>query len=115
MSLFKEGADGLVETAEKLAEELATNKVKTHQIRRIFEQVQYIHEKVADQDFSVVKRDIKLLKPRMAYAARRKPELDPLYDQFNSLVDGINNNEDVKEFYDFMMAIVCYHKYYYKD
>lgn len=115
MPLFDNNADTLVNTAESLAKTLADNKVKAHQMRRIFEQVQYIHEKTTNQSFLVVERDLKLLKPQMAYTVHRKPELEPLCDQFTKLIDKITDNEDVKEFYDFMMAVMCYHKYYYKD
>ena len=115
MALFDNNADQLVNTAEEIAYKLANGKVKAHQMRRIFEQVQYIHDKVFHSGFTKVQRDLKLLKPQLAYAVHRKPELSPLHEEFSRLVDRISDKEDVQEFYDFLMAVMCYHKYYYKE
>lgn len=115
MALFDNNADQLVNKAEELACKLANGKVKAHQMRRIFEQVQYIQDKVFHSGFSGVERDLKLLKPQLAYAVHRKPELSPLHEEFGSLVDRISDSDDVKEFYDFLMAVMCYHKFYYKE
>ncbi len=113
MPLF-DTADQIVSEAEELAIILTNEEIKSHQMRRIYEQVQYIHDKSINAGFSGVERDLKLLKPQIAYAVHRKPNLSPLHDRVNSLIDGISDNEGIKEFYDFLMALMCYHKFYSK-
>jgi len=115
LALFNNDADKLINQAEKLAENLARLKVKSHQMRRIFEQVQHINDKVIHSGFSGVQREIKMLKPQLAYAVHRKPELRELHSEFSALVDLIKTGEDMSEFYDYLTAVMCYHKFYSDD
>ena len=114
MNIF-DNPNELVQKAEQLAKILANKKVKTHQLRRIYERVQYINETANTAGYDKVSSDIKLLKPQIAYAVSRKENLEPLFDQISVILDKVKSSKNVREFYDFFQSLMCYHRYYYKD
>lgn len=115
MALFDSKKE-LVDSADKLGEELA-EKVKSHQLRRIFETVQRIYERTepkGDLDMEL-KGELQLLKPQLAYTVSRKPELKSLQTKLTELVNKIEQSSkasDVKELYQFVQSILAYHKYH---
>jgi CRISPR-associated protein Csm2 len=66
-------------------------------------------------DFSRIEREVELLKPRLAYAARHE-EVKPLKKVLDKAIDGVkNSNRKEKAFENFLRfveSIVAYHKFY---
>lgn len=127
------GAMALVQKADKLGEELAKNKLTTSQIRSIFSEVRQIQaqwEMDAKQSAAapegkdsaqqIAWRRLVLLKPKMAYRAKRSGKvvqdlvavLDPAVDQVLMGKDRAEQFANFRRFVDFFEAILAYHKYH---
>lgn len=105
--------------AESVARDRDIKKrLKTTQLRRIFDRAKTIERNLNDQDWDAVQSDFYMLRPELAYAKARK--LIP--DQFFRLVDACmkqvdkGDNEQKRSnyarFVRFLEAIVAYHKYH---
>lgn len=127
------GAMALVQKADKLGEELAKNKLTTSQIRSIFSEVRQIQaqwemdaKQLAaapegkDSAQQIAWRRLVLLKPKMAYRAKRSGKvvqdlvavLDPAVDQVLMGKDRAEQFANFRRFVDFFEAILAYHKYH---
>lgn len=98
--------DLLVKDAESLAGSI--RDLKTAQLRRIYGEV-----KEMEMDFKKDKfnRDrVVLLKPRLAYAASKKPEVTRIKNVFAKCIDKIQSKEDFSQFVNFFEAILAYHR-----
>ena len=108
------GAETLVSYANQIGKALAEQRLTTNQIRAIFGEVRRIEgDWKSNQERA--NRSLILLKPKMAYRARRESGqgvknlvsvLDPAID----LVGGDEKN--FTRFVDFLEAILAYHKAY---
>jgi CRISPR-associated protein Csm2 len=107
----------LVEQAEKIGGGLA-NTLKTNQIRAFFGQVKQIELSV-NRDSSKPEnapletsdqRKLNLLKPKLAYQARRIGSVKPLEEIISPAIDFIENRKEFQNFVDFFEAILAYHK-----
>ena len=104
--VIEHGGDPLVEAAEELGKRLARD-LKTAQIRKIYSAVKKIQ---MNQTFN--RNALILLKPRLAYAAARKREVEALRDALTQAIDKVDSAEKFKNFVDFFEAILAYHKAY---
>lgn len=106
---FKEySGELLVKDAENLAGSI--RDLKTAQLRRIYGEV-----KGMEMDFKKEKgkfnRDrVVLLKPRLAYAASKKPEVTRIKNVFSKCIDKIQDPDDFTRFVSFFEAILAYHR-----
>ncbi|NQS89998.1 type III-A CRISPR-associated protein Csm2 [Patescibacteria group bacterium] len=110
MALFDSDED-LVNEAKQIAERL--RNVKTHQLRRIYSQVYSIYQQ-SKGDFAPAKSRLVLLKPQLAYAESRKPQLHRLTSKLIALIDQVDQGgdpkENLKKIYQFVQSVVGYHK-----
>lgn len=134
-------ADKIVEYGEKLGKEYAKHResdkqygvvlwkrgreeysdIKTNQIRNVFGAIKRVEmewtkeKKKEKPDFSRIEREVELLKPRLAYAARHE-EVKPLKKVLDKAIDGVKNSNDgpvaFENFLRFVESIVAYHKFY---
>lgn len=117
-----DGAMMLVQRANKLGEELAMKKLSTSQIRSIFDEVRQIQAqwKMGSDQQQIAWRRLVLLKPKMAYRAKKNdkgvPELvavlDPALDEVLRGKDRDQQLAHFQRFVDFFEAILAYHRYY---
>jgi len=103
----------LVGQAEKLGRELANEGLTTSQIRVFFSQVKQI-DITANKDELEEKdqRKLILLKPKLAYQAKRHGRgVAKLEKILSQAIDLIGNNKGYfRNFVDFFEAILAYHK-----
>lgn len=99
----------MVNEAERLGRRFAQeNKVTTSQIRNIYGTVKKLEMRGWDIQ---TKRQLLLLKPRLAYAAgRHGGGVVELKDIISIAIDHVNNEADFKRFCQFFEAILAYHK-----
>ena len=110
----------LVKEAEALGKQLnrRESKLTTSQIRALFGEVRQIEAQLSADDAGGQERALRkllLLKPKMAYRARREGKgvaelasvLDPAIDL---VVGGADPKENFKRFVDFFEAILAYHR-----
>lgn len=111
----------LVDHAEDLGSRLKDAKLTTSQIRALFGEVRQIQAQlsIGEQERARALRKLILLKPKMAYRARRErgrgveeltSVLDPAIDL---VVDGSDQEiqeQNFQRFVDFFEAILAYHR-----
>ena len=103
--IIEKGGEPLVTAAEILGRKLARN-LKTSQIRKVYGAVKKIQ---MSEKFS--RNELIMLKPKLAYAAARKPEVEDLKDTLTKAINEVDNDEEkFKNFVDFFEAILAYHK-----
>ena len=114
----------LVEQAEALGKQLKNSNLTTSQIRALFGEVRQIQAQLSSIDLSVVNheralRKLILLKPKMAYRARRERGrgveeltnvLDPAIDLVVGGADPKTQEQRFQRFVDFFEAILAYHR-----
>lgn len=109
--------DKLVTIADHLGSEFVNAKIGTSQIRNVFSEIKRIQQGwKKDKSFDQLKRDLILLKPKLAYASGRKVNIGPFKNALEDAVDAVINStkqEDaVDNFFELTEAMVAYHKYY---
>jgi len=115
------GAETLVKEADKLGKDLARNRLSTSQIRALFGEVRQIEAQwqMGDSQRQKAERRLILLKPKMAYRAKRErgrgvkelvDVLDPAIDLVIAEKDERKKYEHFQRFVDFFEAILAYHK-----
>lgn len=102
--VIESGGEPLVAAAENLGQKLA-RKLKTSQIRKVYGAVKKIQ---MSDEFR--RNDLIMLKPKLAYAAARNPEVTDLKDALTQAIDHVDDEEKFKNFVDFFEAILAYHK-----
>jgi len=106
----------LVKAAEAWGKYLAAQKLTTSQIRTIFGLVRLIElswpSDVDDPERArKAERDLILLKPKLAYQARRNKPVEQLAQLLSPAIDLVQGNRDnFQRFVDFFEAILAYHK-----
>ena len=105
--------DGITKEAikfcEKFGKHIKNNGLSTSQIRNVYGELKRIQLK----GFKKEKTSFLLLKPKMAYAAKRAKnsgatDFKKVFDKAFDLID--NSSEKYKNFMDIMEAILAYHK-----
>jgi CRISPR-associated protein Csm2 len=106
-------AETLVKWAEKIGEALA-RQLATSQIRAIFGEVRRIEGEWKNKDRAEqANRQLILLKPKMAYRARKERGrgVQELVDVLTPAIDQVDGKADnFTRFVDFFEAILAYHK-----
>lgn len=121
-------ADLMPEALNEIADEKGKEfiKIKTNQIRNVFANINLIRTnfkiaatfKVQNEKkvFDEIKRDLILLKPKLAYAAGRqnvvKPFKEFLFDLINRTVNSKDPKAALENFFTMVESVVAYHKYY---
>ncbi len=101
-------AKQMVQFAERFGEILQTKKVTTSQIRNAYGNMKKL-EMSGWQ--SRTRREVLLLKTRLAYAAGRHGDgLKELKKVMDSAIDAVNDEASFQRFCQFFEAIVAYHK-----
>lgn len=100
---------GLPKLAEGIARQLGG--VTTHQVRRVFGEVQRIQLLLEKPDQEAARRRLLMLPPRIAYQAARERRLEPLKRTVDQAVPIVSEaiSERFGHFYDLMEAVVSYH------
>lgn len=103
--VIEEGGKPLVNEAEKLGQDLKNQRLRTSQIRRIFNTVKKIEWGGFDQNQLI------LLKPKLAYTAKRHSSVELLRDALTQAIDQVDGDKKkFRNFVSFFEAILAYHK-----
>lgn len=79
--------------------------ISTSQIRGIFNMVKRLPD-----DFEASKKDLNLLRPKLAYQKGRFEVLEPLTIVLIELIKKVNDNKTLEGFKEFFEAVIAYHK-----
>ena len=79
--------------------------ISTSQIRGIFNTVKRLSD-----NFEESKKDLNLLRPKLAYQKGRFEVLEPLTNVLIELIKKVNDNKTLEGFKEFFEAILAYHK-----
>ena len=118
-----DGAETLVKWADQLGRSLKESNLTTSQIRALFGEVRQIEAQwsMGSESRQRAARRLILLKPKMAYRARRErgrgvqelvDVLNPALDEVTREKDAAKQDADFKRFVEFFEAILAYHKAY---
>ncbi len=113
-----DGGETLVKWADSIGKYLASKEVglTTSQIRSLFGEVRQIEaEWSIESRRAHAKRRLVLLKPKMAYRARKEKgkAVSDLVDVLRPALDLVNGKDDnFQRFVEFFEAILAYHKAY---
>ncbi len=116
----------LVTTAKTLATHLVQIELTTNQIRNVFTtarqlQTNWLRPRETESDEvtrkrQVARRQFVLLKPKLAYQAKRTPAVQPLADWLEVAIDTVTEaGSDLEEYYrfsrfmEFFEAVLAYH------
>jgi len=91
---------------EKFGEK-CSKRISTSQIRAIFTSVKRLSD-----NYNVSKKDLNLLRPKLAYQKGRFPALGPLTQVLDHLIKNVKDDSTLKGFKEFFEAIIAYHKAY---
>ena len=111
---FKNNSDAIIAEANKFAQFLAKSDqdgkaMSTTQLRRFYGEVKRIQLNGYDST------EVKLLKPKLAYAVGRNKKDSKIKDFYNIIsvaIDNINDESSFGSFIKMFEAIVAYHKLY---
>ena len=117
------GAETLVKIADQLGKSLKNNGLKTTQIRALFGEVRLIEAQwsISDEQREQARRRLILLKPKMAYRARKErgravrdlvDVLDPALELVIKEQNEAKQDANFRHFVEFFEAILAYHKSY---
>jgi CRISPR-associated protein Csm2 len=112
--------DEIVNKADDIAQAITKDKLKTGQIRNFYSAITRMRTDLANKEenyMAALKRDITMLKPKLAYAAGRQTAVRAtFYPAMKGAIDGvIKSNDSERAFENFFMlaeSIVAYHKFY---
>jgi CRISPR-associated protein Csm2 len=106
----------LVKDAEQLGGDLKRGRLETNQVRKFLDAVKRIKANLIDEtttdkeQFEIIKVDIVLLKPKLAYAAARQRSAEPLQAVLDISIDRVHNLLDFERLVQFVESIIAYHK-----
>lgn len=118
-----DGAQTLVQYADRVGKQLKDSGLTTSQIRALFGEVRQIQAQweMDEQQQALARRRLTLLKPKMAYRARKErgravemlvAELEPALDVVIAEKDRTRQTLYFRHFVEFFEAILAYHKAY---
>ncbi|HBW57498.1 MAG TPA: type III-A CRISPR-associated protein Csm2 [Oscillatoriales bacterium UBA8482] len=104
----------LVEDTESLGRKLARD-LKTNQIRKFLDAVKRLKvQPEKNVDFNVaIKNGLQLLRPQLAYAAAKQPNVEGIKDLrlvMEAAIKKVNHPEDFTRFVQLIESIIAYHK-----
>ena len=113
--------------SNRLAKECAEARLTTHQIRNIFSavsRIRVLRKKEKEIDFEQVKRELILLKPKLAYQVGRmekreeKQALQSVKELLDEAINAIPQSQykakALDNFFALVESIVAYHRFYAK-
>lgn len=111
------------ESIEKIAREQGEKffqlRIKINQIRNFYSTVAKIRNDfhLKSKKFSdEIRRELIMLKPKLAYAAGKNQEVRPFQELFDEAISGIINSKNpakaLENFFFLAEAVVAYHKYF---
>lgn len=98
-----------------------SQKINTNQIRNFFSHFntlrnEFKQRKITKMEFQELDASLILIKPKLAYAKGRNRKVEDFKELMFEVIDKVyksNNKEKAYEnFFEFVEAIVAYHKYY---
>ena len=92
--------------SEKFGEK-CSKRISTSQIRAIFTSVKRLSD-----NYNISKKNLNLLRPKLAYQKGRFPDLEPLTQVLDHLIKNVKDDSTLKGFKEFFEAIIAYHKAY---
>ena len=112
--------DEIVRKAEEVAMALTKDKLKTGQIRNFYSAITRMRTDLANKDegyMDGLKKDITMLKPKLAYAAGRQTAVrSTFYPTMKAAIDGVIKSKYAENafenFFMFAESIVAYHKFF---
>lgn len=122
-------ADEIVKKADEFGKMYANphdshDKVTTNQLRNVYSTItkiktDYNKNKNANKDNAKIIRDLTLLKPKLAYIKGRDSRNKGIEAFYNLVVGAIDQTiksknfiVSIENFFEFMEALVAYHKFY---
>jgi len=121
MDIPKDLAELEPEVIDRLAHDMGrkyAGSVKTAQVRNVFAHINRMRTRLR-RNRSVspeIKRDLVMLKPRLAYAGGRQEKVLPMSKDLMQVVDAVlksqNFEKALRNFFDLVEGIVAYHKFY---
>lgn len=108
----------MVSSSERIGGYLAMSKVSNSQLRNPYSEVKSLELalSICDETSEIepsAKAKLLMLKPRLAYAAKRQEGgLSTLRDVISAAIDAVETNGDFKRFSSFFEAILAYNKAY---
>jgi CRISPR type III-A-associated protein Csm2 len=110
--------------AEEIAQELARAGLKATQLRRYYDEVLHLRQRLSaearhldgdrEKAFAILRTDFRMLKAKAAYAHGRDRALFPwrLLKFFIDHVHSVNSVRDFDVFFQHFQAVVAFHKFY---
>lgn len=100
----------LVEDAEELGKKLAKD-VKTTQIRKFLDAVNRLKaQPEREKNFTEIKPELQLLRPKLAYAAARQQSIKDLKLVMEAAIKKVIDSDDFPRFVQLIESIIAYHK-----
>lgn len=104
-------AEEINRAGEEWGKYLASQDLKNTQVRGVFGQVRVIELNwPVGQENEVARSKLILLKPKLAYQAKRIPELEPLKRILVQGIDKVKDRATFQRFVEFFEAVVAYHR-----
>lgn len=114
----------IVQQAEIIAVQLTRDKLKTNQIRNFYSAItrmrtNYEQAEDGNEGYDQVRRDLVMLKPKLAYAAGRQTAVRTnFYPYMKAAIESVEQapnhqkTEAMDNFFLLVESIVAYHKYH---
>jgi CRISPR-associated protein Csm2 len=110
----------LVKDASDIGQTLKNGGLKTNQIRKFLDAINRVKARLLDESIQAIKDkdeqfkkievDIVLLKPKLAYAAKRESPAEPLKKVLDAAIDKTLSISDFDRLVQFVESIIAYHK-----
>lgn len=103
--LTEEDIEKFIDLSERFGTYCAKNGISTSQIRGIYQKVKRLPD-----DFENSKKELNLLRPKLAYQKGRFSKLGPLTEVLDDLIKKVKDDSTLRGFKNFFEAIIAYHK-----
>lgn len=103
--LTEEDIERFIDLSERFGTYCAKNGISTSQIRGIYQKVKRLPD-----DFENSKKELNLLRPKLAYQKGRFSKLGPLTEVLDDLIKKVKDDSTLRGFKNFFEAIIAYHK-----
>jgi CRISPR-associated protein Csm2 len=115
-SITPSDAEKINNYAEERGEDLVEKGVTSSQLRRIYTEIKRAQTQYrSDGDAEAAKKQLRLLKPKLAYAASRDDGegMEELKDRIEGLMrKWVDQEDNLDYFFEVIEAIVAYHQYH---
>lgn len=116
-NLLAKDIEEIVQRASEMAPLFKKDDLKTHQLRTFYGSVSRIRNAAAGEKqgekLTKVKKDLVMLKPKLAYAAGRQPKSVRKFADFMiPRIEEVQDDQTLENFFLLVESIVAYHKFY---